>query len=140
MNRPYRPARVVLAVLGGLVLLSGCVERTVRVETDPPGALVVVNDQEVGVSPTKFSFTWYGDYDIIVRKPGYKTLKTNYRLREPWYQWPPIDIVAELLIPVTIRDEHVLPKYVLEPAEEPAVEQLVERAAALRDEALYQGQ
>jgi len=129
----------VFTVLGGLVLLSGCVERTVRVETDPPGALVVVNDQEVGVSPTKFSFTWYGDYDIIVRKPGYKTLKTNYRLREPWYQWPPIDIVAELLIPVTIRDEHVLPTYVLEPAEEPAVDELVERAAALRDEALYQG-
>jgi|YNPNPStandDraft_1061719.scaffolds.fasta_scaffold26691_2 hypothetical protein len=139
MNRAYRPARVVFTVLGGLVLLSGCVERTVRVETDPPGALVVVNDQEVGVSPTKFSFTWYGDYDIIVRKPGYKTLKTNYRLREPWYQWPPIDIVAELLIPVTIRDEHVLPTYVLEPAEEPAVDELVERAAALRDEALYQG-
>lgn len=119
--------------------LAGCVERTARIETDPPGALVIVNDEEVGVSPVRFSFLWYGDYDIILRKPGYQTLKTHHRLNPPWYQWPPFDLVAETLIPVTIHDQHVLPTFVLERAEKPTLEEVVERAALLRDRALYQG-
>ena len=37
-----------LVVIGGLALLvSGCVEQTLSVESNPPGALVFLNDQEV---------------------------------------------------------------------------------------------
>lgn len=120
------------------VLAVGCVERTVRIETQPPGAVVIVNDEEVGRSPVKFAFLWYGDYDIMVRKPGYKTLKTHYRLNPPWYQAPPFDIVAETLVPVMIRDEHVLPTLTLEPTENLLVEDVVERAVELRGRALYE--
>lgn len=129
-----------MVVLGaGLALLAGCVERTVRIETDPPGALVVVNDEEVGVSPTQFSFLWYGDYDIILRKPGYETVKTHHRLDPPWYQIPPFDIIAETLVPVMIHDEHVLPVIALDPAETPAATEVVDRATELRERALYTG-
>lgn len=120
-------------------LTAGCVERTAKIQTDPPGALVLVNDEEVGVSPVTFSFLWYGDYDILLRKPGYKTLKTNHRLHAPWYQWPPFDLVAEVMIPVMIRDEHTLPVFVLDPAETPASDELVGRATELRDRALFEG-
>ena len=135
MNR----TRLVLpALLIGLLLtlISGCVERRMKIQTDPPGAIVVVNDEEVGVSPVAFSFLWYGDYDIILRKPGYQTLHTHYRVNAPWYQWPPIDIAAEVLVPVQIRDEHVLPTFVLDPAEPPLVADVVERAVELRNRAL----
>ena len=121
-----------------LTVHSGCVERTARIETDPPGAVVVINDEEVGVSPVKFSFLWYGDYDILLRKPGYETLKTNCRLDPPWYQWPPFDLVAETMIPNQIRDEHEPPTFVLEPAEPPTVAEVVERATELRERALYE--
>jgi hypothetical protein len=121
-------ATLALALVGP----GGCVERIMKIETDPPGVLITVNDEEVGVSPVKFSFLWYGDYDIIARKDGYRTLKTHYRVDAPWYQYPPIDLVAETLVPATIRDEHVLPLLKLVPAEQPTVEQVVERAAALR--------
>ncbi len=121
-----------------LVVVGGCVERTARIETDPPGAIVTVNDEEVGVSPVEFSFTWYGDYDLIIRKPGYETLKTHHRFERPWYQWPPIDFVAEVLVPTTIRDEHVLPVYQLAPAEKPTIADVVERATRLRQHAVYQ--
>lgn len=124
------------AGMAGAALAAGCVERTVRITTDPPGALVIVNDEEVGVSPVKFSFLWYGDYDLIFRKPGYKTLKTHYRIDAPWYQWPPIDLVTETMIPTTIRDERELPTFVLEPAETPLVEDVVARAVELRDRTL----
>jgi hypothetical protein len=125
---------VVFALL--LVALGGCVERVMKIETDPQGALITVNDEEVGVSPVKFSFLWYGDYDIIARKSGYRTLKTHYRVNPPWYQYPPIDLVAETLLPVTIRDEHVVPVLQLEPAEAPTVEEVIRRAGELRRQAL----
>ena len=122
-------------LLALLMPLGGCVERIMKIETDPPGALITVNDEEVGVSPAKFSFLWYGDYDIIARKTGYKVLKTHYRVDPPWYQYPPIDLVAETLIPTTIRDEHVLPVLRLEPAEQPTVEEVIRRAGQLRRQA-----
>lgn len=137
--RTKRPIAVAGGALLALSWLTGCVERTVRVQTDPPGALVVVNDEEVGVSPTQFSFVWYGDYEIILRKPGYRTLKTHHQLNPPWYQLPGIDLVAETLVPVMIRDEHHLPVYTLEPLEAPRVADVVERATDLREEALYGG-
>lgn len=117
-----------------LCLLSvGCVERTMKISTDPAGARVFVNDAEVGLSPVRVSFLWYGDYDLIFRKPGYQTLKTHYRIEPPWYQIPPIDLVAETMIPGTIRDEHVLPTYTLAPEQPPVREELVNRAVELRD-------
>lgn len=126
----------------GLVLVAvgapGCVERNMRISSDPGGARVFVNDEEVGVTPTKVSFLWYGDYDIVLRKEGYETLKTRHRVVAPWYQWPVIDLVAECLVPVTIRDEHVLPEYKLAKTEAPAAGEIIERAEQLRDRALYE--
>ncbi len=127
-----------IGCLSGLMLaaLSGCVERTVKIETDPPGALVYVNDEQVGVSPVKFSFLWYGDYDLIFRKPGYRTLKTHQVITAPWYQIPPIDLVAET-VPWTIRDEHILPTFKLEQEPSPVVAEVVDRSLELRDRALF---
>lgn len=121
-----------------LSTLAGCVERKARVQTDPPGAVVIVNDEEVGVSPVTFHFLWYGDYDIVLRKAGYETLKTHYRIDAPWYQYPPFDLVAEAMVPATIRDEHVLPTFTLQPREVPSAEAVVRRAVELRERALYE--
>jgi hypothetical protein len=135
--RHTRSTRAALVI--SLVALGGCVERTMKIDSDPQGARVFVNDEEVGVTPAKFSFLWYGDYDLILRKDGYETLKTHYRIDAPWYQYPPIDLVAECLIPTTIKDEHVLPTYRLKPASLPPVHEAVERAVQLRERALQEG-
>jgi hypothetical protein len=135
---PARP--ISLAALAALLLTlaGGCVERILKIQTDPPGALVTVNDEEVGVSPVQVSFLWYGDYELIFRKRGYETLKTSYRIHPPWYQWPPLDLIVETLIPFTIRDEHELPIFALRPAAEPPVEEVVQRAVELRDRAVFE--
>lgn len=109
-----------------------CVERTVTINTQPPGATVLLNDQDVGKSPVRVPFTWYGDYDIIVRKEGHQTLKTNQRIDAPWYQYPVIDIFAECLVPFTIRDERTLETLVLEPAVMPNKDDLLHRADVMR--------
>ena len=131
--------RIAFVLVFGWTLV-GCVERIAKIQTRPSGAVVLINDEEVGVSPVKFAFTWYGDYDIILRKPGYETLKTHYRLDAPWYQWSPLDIVSETLIPVMIRDEHTLPPFELQPTQTPTVEEVVQRATELRDQALFEGE
>ncbi len=124
--------------VSGLAVLSGCVERTIRITSDPPGARVFLNDEEVGTTPVRTTFLWYGDYDIILRKDGYQTVKTHARIDPPWYQIPPLDFVSECLVIGTIHDDHELPTIRLEPAEDVLVEEVVERAVELRARTLEQ--
>jgi len=116
---------------------AGCVRRSLTIQTEPAGALVFLNDQEVGRSPVSIDFTWYGDYDLIVRKEGFQTLQTHVPVREPWYQIPPIDFVAEVLWPGHIRDQHTF-ACTLEPQILPDREEVVQRAEELRERALYE--
>ncbi|GJQ27387.1 MAG: hypothetical protein HBSAPP02_24190 [Phycisphaerae bacterium] len=123
-------------LFGSAVGLAGCVERTVTINTEPAGATVILNDQEVGQSPVKVPFTWYGDYDIILRKPGYETIQTNRKIKAPWYQTPFIDLFAECLVPFTIYDERDLGTFALSPIAPVPQDQLLQNAAELKQRAL----
>jgi len=94
------------------LLLTGCVRRTMVIHSDPPNALVYMNGEEIGRTPIERDFTWYGTYEVQVRKDGYQTLKTTSKVIAPWWQWIPFDLFAELF-PVT--DRHHL-NYTLAPA------------------------
>ncbi|HET6248438.1 MAG TPA: PEGA domain-containing protein [Tepidisphaeraceae bacterium] len=83
---------------------SGCVQRTLTVCSDPPGALVYLNDQEIGRTPLTRIFIWYGVYDVELRKTGYQSIKTTAAVIAPWWQFPPFDFFAELF-PVTDHHE-----------------------------------
>ncbi len=129
-----------LALVGavGLTSLAGCVRRTMTITTDPPNALVFVNDQEVGRSTVATDFLWYGDYDVIVRKEGYETLKTNWPIKPPWYQIMPLDFFFEVLWPGQLHDQRAH-HFTLVAQQIPSEEELVERAGQLRDRALEAG-
>ncbi len=117
-----------------LALSSGCVRRTITITTEPPNALVFLNDQEIGRAEVTTDFLWYGDYDLILRREGYKTLKTNWEIKAPWYQVIPLDFFAEVLWPGHLLDAHHR-HYVLEEQERPAPEELLDRANEARDRA-----
>jgi len=129
-----RSPRLAICLSLGLAVavVAGCVERTVTIKSEPDGALVYLNDQEIGRAPVKVNFTWYGDYDIILRKKGYETLKTNRRIEAPWYQWPGIDFVAECMIPTTIHDDHDLGTFQLAKAKQPTKAELIRNAEEMR--------
>lgn len=131
-----RCACTIIALFCCPVLLAGCIERTININTEPEGATVFLNDQEVGASPVEVPFTWYGDYDIIIRKKGYETLRTHHNVKAPWYELPGIDIITECLIPFTVHDDRVLDTFVLEPSQPPSKEALLEAAAEMRQQAL----
>lgn len=110
---------------------GACVRRTITITTEPPGALVFLNDQEVGRSEVSTDFLWYGDYGVTVRKKGYATLKTNWKIDPPWYQRMPIDFVAEVLWPGHIHDTHSR-HFVLEEQVIPSTDELAARALSTR--------
>ncbi|HMQ16620.1 MAG TPA: PEGA domain-containing protein, partial [Phycisphaerae bacterium] len=93
------PLVSIASLLATLLLLGGCVERKLRIRTDPPGALVTINDEQVGVTPLEVTFLWYGDYELVLRKSGFETLRTHSRANAPWWQFPPFGLVAETLVP-----------------------------------------
>ncbi|MCU0915621.1 MAG: PEGA domain-containing protein [Planctomycetes bacterium] len=122
---------VVAAVCGVLVLLAGCVERKLTINTEPSGAKVILNDQEIGVSPVTVSFNWYGDYWVRISKDGYETLDTHRRLPRPLHDRMPLDFVAQILYPGTIVDAYEW-TFDLAPKVYPTREQLLDNAQTLQ--------
>jgi hypothetical protein len=89
-----------------LLLLPGCVYRSLTIKTEPPGALVYVNDQLKGESPVTYDFMWYGWYRVTIRKEGFERIDDRKLMRAPVYLWIPLDLCLELL-PFPIRDTRI---------------------------------
>ena len=99
-----------------LLLLPGCIHRSITIQTTPPGAQVYVNDELKGESPVTYDFTWYGWYRLILRKEGFERLDDRQFLRAPVYFWIPFDLFMELL-PFPVRDARTW-SYTLTPTKE----------------------
>jgi len=122
-----------LIVVGLIVslFLGGCVERKLTINTEPQGAIVVLNDEEIGTSPVTVSFEWYGDYNVRVSKEGFETLKTHRKLKGPWYDMFLFDFFAQLIYPGRIVDSYEW-TFELAPQEYPTREELIRDALELK--------
>lgn len=109
-------------------LLTGCVERRLVITSQPSDALVYLNDLEVGRTPLEVDFTYFGVYDIRIRKEGYEPLVTSREAEAPFYEWPGVDLVA-MAIPAT-KQTIIRWHFDLEP-ESQDTEGLLERAREL---------
>ena len=97
-------------------LLAGCVKRTIVVESDPPGARVWVNEQPLKKpTPVEYPFITHGRYKIRVEKSGFQPITARERVQAPIYQWIPIDLIFDVLVPFTLQDRHLF-RYKLVPA------------------------
>jgi len=119
------------AILIVSLFLAGCVERQLTIKTEPQGALVTLNDEEIGTSPVTVSFNWYGDYNVRISKEGYQTLKTHRKLKGPWYDKFPFDLFAQLIIPKRIVDSYEW-TFTLAPKQYPTREELIQDAEQLK--------
>jgi hypothetical protein len=110
---------------------SGCVERRMTVRSNPPGALLYVDDYEVGVTPVTTSFIYYGTRKIRLVKDGFETLTVMQPIPTPWYEYVPLDFVSENIVPGQISDRRCL-DFQLKPQVVVPTEQLLSRAEDLR--------
>lgn len=113
------------------LLLAGCVERKLTINTEPQGALVLLNDEQIGTSPVTVDFNWYGDYYVRARREGYETLAIHRDLPRPWHDYFPLDFFAQVLYPGRIVDTYEW-TFELAPRKDMTREELLENAEALR--------
>lgn len=76
-------------------LCGGCVERVIEITSDPAGALVWINDREVGRTPLEVEFLHYGTFDVRLELDGYEPLDTSGEAMPPWWDQVPFDLFAE---------------------------------------------
>jgi hypothetical protein len=117
------------------VISTGCVERRFRIESNPPGAYVFINNVPYGPAPVDVEFIYYGKYDITLVKEGFETLKVKEPISTPWYEYPVVDFFSENIYPGQITDIRPL-HYDLEPVIQPNLDQLKGEAEELRKRGL----
>ena len=121
--------RIVVVILLAFASLTGCVKRRISISSNPEGALVWVNDREVGRTPLQFEFLYYGEYDLRLERVGFEPIMTTRWAVSPIWEAPVVDLFAELLSPN--RESLVQWHFELEPRNDDP-ELLLDRAKTLR--------
>src|SRR5581483_2235016 len=124
-------ARALLSLRITVLLLlaasqAGCVQRRLTIRSDPPGALVYVDNIQIGTTPCSTPFLYYGTRQIRLVKDGYETLTVNHTFWPPPYEWPGLDFVSENLVPFELRDKRDL-NFKMSPQQLMPTDQLLER-------------
>jgi len=122
-----------------LLLLTGCVERRIRVTSSPAGARVWINDQQVGTTPLETRFTFYGGYDVRLELEGYNSVNELRQAKAPLYEYPGPDLIATALpfkLKPLVKWHFDLTQVEEKTNPEAARENLLNRAESLRQQAL----
>ncbi len=131
MKKHSRRRLVTALILSAAILTPGCVERTMFIHSDPPGADVVLDGEPVGQTPVTMKFLNYGTHQVILSAKGYERMKLLQPVTAPVYEWFPIDFFTEMIWPGTLRDIHTF-EYKLEPVREVEKSAIGARAEELR--------
>jgi hypothetical protein len=119
------------AVLAVAALCTGCVDQRYTIRSDPPGAMVFRNGVPIGPTPVDDQFVYYGNYHFTLAKDGYETLQVDQQIPAPWYEYPPLDFVSEVLNPCRLHDVREF-NYQMRPVEQPSKEDVLKRGQQLR--------
>ena len=132
--------RILIPGMLACFICSGCIERTLVIESDPPGAAVRVDGDDCGTTPAIVPFTTYGKRQVYLQKEGHFSHSEVVRVSPPVYAWFPLDFVFDVLWPFTIRDEQTF-KFTLQPIElgdlkalESRAQEFTERAKAMLEQ------
>lgn len=112
-------------------ILSGCVLRSLTIDSEPSGATVYLDDKLVGETPVTILFTYYGARKIMLEKTDaegillYERKIVYEKIKPPFYQIVPLDFFSELILPLKLKDEHYF-TYQLDPLKQLPKEELQE--------------
>ncbi len=124
-----RAGAIILGLCAALAA-TGCVERKLTVVSNPPGARVYLDGQEMGITPVTFRFDWYGKREFMLRKDGYRTLRDVRDVNEPFYEKPVVNVISDLT-PLPFSD-HKTVEFTLEPVREVDRDSLLDRANEMK--------
>lgn len=121
---------LILVLIASSVI--GCVERTIKITSTPSGALVYLNDEEIGRTPLVTPFTFYGIYDVRLEKDGFEPMWTSERAAPPWWEYPGPDLLAEAIPDAESNLNWHFFLIPAEPSEDVDPDMLIDRAKQLR--------
>ncbi len=112
-SRTIRHAWKALWVSGCLVgSLASCgSQHVLRVTSQPSGALVRLDEDVIGTTPLEYEFQHFGHRRISLYRVGYRSYSEPIHLKAPWHARFPMDVFAEVLIPLGLdysKDHHVV--------------------------------
>jgi hypothetical protein len=123
-----------LIVAAQICVLNGCVSRRLMVNSNPPGAMVLIEGKEAGYTPAGIDFTYYGTREITLIKDGYETTSRLVRVPAPWYQWPGFEFLSDNLLFGRVTDRRNV-SFDLEPKRMLPNQEILNRGQNLRNEA-----
>lgn len=103
------------------------------INSNPSGARVLVDGEDIGLTPVSMDFLYYGTRQITLIKDGYETLTVMQPVQIPWYQVPPLDFFSDNLLPVKVTNRHFF-AYDLQRQKHVPQNELLDRANTLRSE------
>ena len=104
---------MVLFLIAAVAVSSGCIRRKMVITSEPPGAMVTLNDTYRGRTPIDIPFTICWKYQIDLEREGFAPMERLEHLRaRPWLL-EPLELFCELM-PFRVTDTRRL-HYVLEP-------------------------
>ncbi|MFH1023739.1 MAG: PEGA domain-containing protein [Planctomycetota bacterium] len=114
---------------------TGCIRRELVIETNPPGAAVMVDRQPIGRSPRNAPFTYHGTRAITVTSAGRASTTVLHTLRARGPDVFPFDFVTDGLLPFTFTRTELV--HITLPPRRPLTDaeraELRRRAEALRE-------
>lgn len=137
-----KPAAAItaLALAAAGLTCGGCRTRTLEVTSEPPGALVWLNDEQVGRTPLETDFVHYGTYDVRLRLDGYVPVSTHRSASAPLVDQPGIDLVGQMIPGWSVTSWHFVLQPLPELTDRDAAEAAVySRATEVRDKAQRSG-
>lgn len=118
----------------GFFFLSACATRTIEITSEPPGAIVWLNDVEVGRTPLEADFKHYGDYDVRLHLEGYQPLVTHREANAPVMDAIPFDLLLAWVPNRTVLHWNFVLDPLPENTDRPAAERgVIDRARAFRE-------
>lgn len=107
MSQPPSRTAITLATLLWLTLTTACgVTRTLHVDSEPAGAIVLLDGREVGTTPYSEVFLSYGVRRLELRLGGHSRDVSEVDVERPWWQYFPASFFADLLWPQALEDDH----------------------------------
>ena len=90
MDRLSTGITVILTCLAS----TGCVQRILQVESEPPGASVHINGAAAGKTPLEHPFDFYGEFEIVLRLDKHQSKRIIHEASAPWHAYFPVDLVV----------------------------------------------
>lgn len=110
--RTARRPRRLLPLCAAAVLLAGVgcnsTHRRLTIDSQPRGALVMVDGERVGFTPASISYDYYATRRITLVKDGFETQSWLQPIKSPWWQLPPQEFVTDNLWPTQLEDRRVI--------------------------------